>query len=145
MIYNITTKDFKLSDKELNYIERYIQKVTNYLSVPDSDLPLIDLIIRKYKEKRLDHGDELISEDPKVLIIDVYPKFKTPIYYEGRILLRIPKKPLVVNFCGGTVEEAVDIAFERIFKELEKYEGKHIQSDSDYYDHESIRKKEESK
>lgn len=128
MIYNITTKGFQLSDKKLDYIDKYVRKVSKFLSDIDIYLLQFDIILRKYRGKRLDQEGR----------VKVHPKFKSPIYYESRILFKIPIRSLVARSKGASIEEAIDISFDRLLKELETYEGKHIPSDSDYYDHRNI-------
>lgn len=130
MIYNISIKGFELSDKKLDYIDNYVKKISRFLSDVDFNLLQFDIIVKKYKGKRLDHGRG----------VKVHPKFKSAIYYECRIWLQIPIKSLVVHSKGGSVEEAISISFDHLIKELEKYEGKHIQNDSDYFDRNSIRR-----
>lgn len=140
MIYNITTKGFKLSNQKLIYIDRYAKKVTRFLSDLDIHLLHFDIIIKKYKSKRLDHGRKILQTDSEAINFEVHPKFKSPIYYEGRIWLQIPKKSLVSHSKGSTSEEAIDIGFKRLIKELETYEGKHFPNDSEYYNHTSIKR-----
>lgn len=140
MIYNITAKNFDLSDRTLKDIDRYAKKLVKYLPGFDPDLLLMDFIIRKQK-KHLDNFVEKVEADHTST--PVYEKKKTygTVYYDGRILLRIPAKPLAVRFKEDTVNKAISVGFARINKELQRYEGMHFTSNSGYYNHKSIRKK----
>lgn len=113
MVYTIATKGCKLSDKILDHIEKHIKKLVSFLPQFDPDLPFFELIIKKHKRKRLN--------------------------YDGTIMLRLPKKPLATHIIGANIDEAINIGFKRIVKELKTYKGEHFQSDSGYFDHTSIR------
>lgn len=142
MIYNITTKNFDLSDKTLKDIDKYAKKLVKYLPDFDPDLLLMDFIIRKQK-KHLDNFVEKVEANHTSTTVYVNKKTYASVYYDGRILLRLPAKPLVVRFKEDTVDKAISVGFERIDKELQRYEGMHFVSDSEYYNHQSIRREPE--
>lgn len=141
MIYKVSAKKCKLSDTTVGYIERYARKfarlISNYNENPD--LPLLDIVIEKHKKKGLDPIVETVSQNHETKFITKYLKTPSSVYYKGKILLRLPKKPLVVHFLGATINQAVDEGFTQIFKELETYKGKHLSSDSEYFNHDSLR------
>lgn len=148
MIYSISTKGCKLPDEKLDYINKHIEKLVQLLPNLNSDLAFLELIIRRHKKKRLDHMLKHIKETSggnqqakKLTTINL--KASSPVYYNGTIMLRLPKKPLVAHIFGTTIDEAINIGFERLVKELETYKGEHFQGHSEYSNHRSIRKQEE--
>ncbi|MBI2074943.1 MAG: hypothetical protein HYT83_03860 [Candidatus Levybacteria bacterium] len=139
MICSITTKGCRLSDVILEHINQHAQKIAQFLSGYGSDLPLLVIILRKHK-RRLGQNTEIITFDEGDVRHIINNKTASTIYFDGTITLRIPKKPLVVHLTGGSPDEAVNIGFERLIKELKTYKGKHFSSNSEYFDHRSIRK-----
>lgn len=117
MIYNISAKNCHLSKLTKENIEKNIINLSKYLSNFTEDLPLFFLLIRWHRKKD---------------------------YYDGSIILRIPKKPLFATFKGDSIYESVQLGFERIRRELEEYKGLHFPSYSEYFDHTSLRKFNES-
>lgn len=111
MIYSISTKDCKISEKNLTLLERHLYKLSDLISKYSSDLPLLYLVIRWQSKKD---------------------------FYYGSIFLDIPKKRLFCSFYGKSIEEALELGFERIEKEIETYKGLHFVSDSEYYDRSTL-------
>lgn len=112
MIYSISTKDCKISEKNLTLLERHLYKLSDLISKFSSDLPLLYLVIRWHSKKE---------------------------YYDGGIFLDIPKKRLYCSFHGKSIEEAIQLGFERIEKEVKNYKGLHFASNSEYYDHSNLK------
>lgn len=142
MVYTIALKRCRLSDFAFKYIEEHVVKLAQFLSDFDPDLLLLNLVIRKHKKRRLNHISESVLDRGETQIGTANPKAEAPLYYDGTIVLVLPKKPLIVHFLGQTLSEAVSIGFERLFKELDTYKGKHFPNDSEYFDHRSVRTKE---
>ncbi|MCL5411716.1 MAG: hypothetical protein M1150_03165 [Patescibacteria group bacterium] len=140
MEYLISTKKFQLSDSSLRYLDRKLKRLSRFLSDMAIDLPLLEIIIRKHKKRRLDHILENVSVDPEVNIVSVTPKSSSPVYYDGTMRLQLPKKPIVAHFDGKTVDEALEVGFKRLTRELDTYKGEHFGSDSEYFDQKTIRK-----
>lgn len=111
MIYTLSSKGLQISEKNLVLIEKYLFKLSSLISQFSSDLPLLYLVIRWQSKKD---------------------------FYYGSIFLDIPKKRLFCSFSGKSIEEALELGFERIKKEIETYKGLHFMSDSEYYDHLSL-------
>ena len=111
MVYSIATKDCEISEKNLALLERYLYKLSDRISKFSTDLPLLYFVLRWQSKKD---------------------------YYYGSIYLDLPKKRLYVNFQGKSIEEAIQLGFERIKKEVETYKGLHFTSDSEYYDHTNL-------
>lgn len=128
MDYKLTTKNCRVSDTTRQYLKVHVKKIGRFLEKTVGELPKAEIIIRRQKKRRLNH---LTSN----------PKASSPIYYELSVKIVLPKKPLFVHFQGKTIEEAIDVCFHRLLKELEKYKGKHISSYSKYLDHRSIRRR----
>jgi len=141
MKYTISTKHCSLSDKNLKHIEKHVAKINHMLPNLDTDEAQLDLLLRENKKRRLDHVRlETFEEDhTEKTIENINPKASDPIYFDGTIRLVLPKKPLAVHLKGASIDEAINVGFERLFKEIETYKGKHYADDSEYFDHTTIR------
>lgn len=141
MKYTVSTKQCGLSDKTLRHIDKHIVKINQMLPGLDSDATELDFVIRQNKKKRLNHIRLETYEENHTerAIEDASPKASDPIYFDGTIKLVLPKKPLSVHLKGATIDEAINTGFDRLFKEIETYKGKHYTSDSEYFDHATIR------
>ena len=141
MKYTISTKHCSLSDKNLEHIDQHIAKINRMLPNLGSDAAELDIVIRQNKKRRLNHIklDEFEENHGTLTIGYTNPKSPDPIYINGTIKLTLPKKPLAVNLEGASIDEAINIGFERLFKELKTYKGKHYASNSEYFDHTTIR------
>lgn len=111
MIYTISAKGCQISKKNLVLIERYLFKLSDLVSKLSSDLPLFYLVIRWQSKKD---------------------------FHYGSIFLDIPKKRLFCSFSGKSIEEALELGFQRIKKEVKTYKGFHFPSDSEYYDRSTL-------
>lgn len=145
MRVKIAVKGFKLSDKALLVIGKHAKKLTLFLSQIKSNLPLLDIIIRKQKKRRLNSGINSVDVVYNIKSKFAFPKIKTPFFYDGTLKLILPKRSLIVHIKGNLIEEAIKAGFSRLIKELNNYQGKHHKGNSKYFDHRSIRKIEESK
>jgi len=87
----------------------------------------LDLVFKRKKERILSHASPT-------------PKASLAICFDGTIKMVLPKKPLIVRFKKATIDEAVNIGFDRLFKEIETYKGKHFTNNSEFYNHDTIRK-----
>lgn len=129
MHFTLTTKHFKISEKDYKVIVKLTEKLLQFTPWKDPDFPLLDIIIRKHKKKSRNHqplhGHETIDN---------------PVYYDGTVDLILPKKRLVTKMLGKTVHEAIKDGFDELFGELETYKGRYFRNDSEYFDHETIRK-----
>jgi ribosome-associated translation inhibitor RaiA len=117
----ITTKGFKMNAKEGEKMTVCIEKLTHALSAFKEDLPLLTFILKK---------DKKVGSPVKV---------KSPFYHEGTMTLRLPKKSLIAHVSNITAFEAIEAAFLRITKELQKYKGKHFKGHSKYVNKDSIK------
>lgn len=127
MKYTVSTKHCILSEKTLKHLRRHIEKLDQMLPGFDPDLVSLDIVFRRKRERKLNHTNPT-------------PKAPDFIYFEGTIKMVLPKKPLIVCFKENTIDQAVNIGFERLFKEIETYKGKHFPNDSEFYNHDTIRK-----
>lgn len=142
MKYVITTKQCVLSKDIEHYVEQEVSKLVRFLRRHDPILPTLDIVIRKHKKRRLNHRALADGfSDHQWTILMVHPKADSSHYYDGMMKLLLPQKPLVVHFKGKTTDEALNVGFARLMKELETYKGKHFESDSQYFDHRSIRRR----
>lgn len=143
MIYSISVKEFKMTEKMLQSIEKNVKKVLKFSPNYDSDLPLLEFIIRKHKKRSSNRviGNYSI-DDNEIITKNKKGKNSNSTYYDGTIFLRLPFKPLAIRILGNSFDEAINSGFEKIYKDLNKYKGKHIRSDSEYPDHSTIRKLE---
>lgn len=141
MKYTISTKHLKLSDKTLGHIEKHIEKINHMLSHLQPDISELDLLIRENKKKRLnDRNLEAFVENEMLKAKNrVNAKILSPIYFDGTIKLTLPKKPLTIHLHGTTLDEAINVGFDRLFGEIETYKGKHYTGNSEYFDHRTIR------
>lgn len=114
MVCKITTKNFKLSHDLDKLLKQLVSKIDHQLPNLVSDLPLVDLIIKKNPRK----GN----------------------FFEGKLMLSLPKKNLIAHFEGASLGLSLHEGFDKLLKELKKYKGMHYSSDSTYFDHGSIRK-----
>ncbi|OGH17291.1 MAG: hypothetical protein A3C30_01665 [Candidatus Levybacteria bacterium RIFCSPHIGHO2_02_FULL_40_18] len=128
MKYTISTKLFRLSDKDYKYIQKLAEKLLQFIPFKDSDYPLLEIVLRKNKKKSL-----------KVQPLHGHEAADNPVYYDGKLDLILPKKRLVSKMLGKTVDEAIKDGFDELFRELETYKGLHFGSDSEYYDHGTVR------
>ncbi|RJQ27988.1 hypothetical protein C4577_00245 [Candidatus Parcubacteria bacterium] len=141
MLYNISTKGFKISNVNLENIEKHIKKVARFLPQfqPNPDLMKMNIIIRKHKERRLKNKEkDLETSNESVHITTKNPKITNPFYYTGTINLVLPIKPLIVNLYGTNIDEAINNGFKQLIKELETYEGLHSPNYSGYFDRSTI-------
>jgi len=117
----ITTKGFKLSEKDKEKLGSYVSKLSRYLIQFREKLPILTFILRKDKK------------------VSALPKEPSPFYYEGTIRLRLPKKSLVSHIREAFTTQAIEKGFRRILKELQTYKGKHFRGHSKYRSKESLK------
>ncbi|MDP2632736.1 MAG: hypothetical protein Q8P25_03360 [Candidatus Curtissbacteria bacterium] len=108
----VTTKYYQASSSLWEAVERNVEKLKYRLPNLGPNLGLIKLFIKRNKRRN---------------------------YFDGSVSLSLPKKHLYAHFIGLYPEEEVNNAFERLFKELSKYKGKHFTNYSQYFRHDSIR------
>ena len=113
MNFCVTSRYYQVSNSLWEVIEKHIEKLEQRLPHLNPNLGLIKLVIKRNKRRN---------------------------YFDGSISLSVPKKHLYAYCLGFYPEEEINNAFERLFKELGKYKGKHFASDSQYFNHESIRR-----
>ena len=143
MKYTISTKHCSLSDKNLEHIEKHIEKINHMLPNLDPDTTLLDFMLRENKKRRFNYirHETLEENQTGKTIKNVNPKAPNPIYFDGTIKLVLPKKPLMVYLKGVTIDEVINTGFERLFEEIKTYKGKHYSGNSEYFDHKTIRYK----
>ncbi|MBI2031707.1 MAG: hypothetical protein HYT08_03775 [Candidatus Levybacteria bacterium] len=140
MRYTVTAKQCELSDKALLHIKNHVRKLAGLLPEFRVDLPLLEIIIKRHKKRRLNHITDEVRIDNVIEIVEsVTPKSEDPIYYDGTIKLILPKKPLVVYTRGFLLDQVIDVGFHRLTKEIKTYKGKHFVGNSEYFDRRSIR------
>lgn len=133
-MFKITTKGCQVSDRTRRRIYRHLAKVTQFLPDVEEDLIVFRLVIKKNIDRY--HPQKTRSRLHKYA--DVKPELA---YFEGSITLRLNKKQLFVHFKGQTIDECVNLGFERIFDELKKHKDLHFSAESEYPDHSSIRRR----
>lgn len=134
MIFKLTTKGCQVSDRTYQHITQHLAKITQALPDIEGDLIVFRLLIKKNIDK---YHPPRTHSHPHKSYADVKPELA---YFEGSITFRLDKKPLFVHFKGQTIDECVNLGFERTFKELEKFKDLHFPSESEYPNHSSIRR-----
>ncbi len=133
MIFQLTCKNCRMSNRSRRNINEHLEKINRSLQHTESDLLMLRLIIRKNVDKY--HPPRIHPHLHKT-----YADTKTALaYFEGSLTFRLDKKQLFVHFKGYTIDECINTGFDRIFKELEKFKDLHFPSESEYPNHESIR------
>jgi len=134
MISKFTAKGFKISESAFRHINYHLKKFTRLLPNLNPDLPRFNFFIRKnisrYHLKRHYHHYFTNYLDRKGALA----------FFEGSVNLKLPKKPLIVRFKGQKLNECVDRGIKTLKKELQKYKDLHFKAQSEYPDHQSIRK-----
>lgn len=140
MKYRIATKNCVLTNKTLCYVERQIRRFDRFLSGFPSDLIQLEMIVRKNHKRSRNHLEKQLTEREELKIVQAHKGVDSPFYYEGKITVILPKKPLVVTAQSRSIEGVIKIAFLRLERELQRYKGKHFQDYTEYFDRETIRK-----
>lgn len=134
MIFKLTSKGFKASVKTYEYVQRRLKKTAQLLPHLDSDLSQLNILIRKHTSKY----------SPKRHYHHAYTNFtnrkSSMALFEGSIDLKLPVKKLYVQFKGKNIAECLHVGMNRIQKEVKKYKDLHFKSQSEYPNHNSIRK-----
>lgn len=139
MHFTISTKKFRISDKDFRYVERLVRKLVQFSPWKDPDYPLLDVIIRKHRKRSRDHIERRLIAEDSVHSLPGHETVDEPVYYDGTLDLILPKKRLVANMLGRTVDEAIKDGFDELFRELDTYKGLHFADDSEYYSRQTIR------
>lgn len=134
--YTFAVKHFSLDPACEEFVVRQVEKLRRFLKDIDHESLVVEIVVRQEKARSPHHegGVEGESLDKK------RNRDLSPYYYSGTIHLRLPKKMLVATLDGAHAEEALRVGFDRLFREIEKYKGKHFPSYSQYMDRSSIRK-----
>ncbi len=142
MKVSISTKHLQLSPTSTRAIEKYLTKINKIIPTFEDDLVEMDLVLKEYK-KRGSGGKktELVEEEFDLPVENDIPKTSEPTYFEGTIKMILPHKPLVVRLKGLSEEEAINKGFDTLIRELQKYKGKYFTSNSEYFDHKTIRRR----
>lgn len=134
MISKFTAKGFRISQRTFKHLDFHLKKIIRAFPRLNPELALFDLLIKKSKKKyhlkRHHHHSFTGYSDRKGALA----------FFEGSINLRLPKKPLRVEFKGRTADECVDTGVKVLKKEVAKYKDLHYKSQSKYPNHDSIRK-----
>lgn len=126
MLYNISCKGFKIADESLKYIDKHTKKIAKFFPALKQDLALMEIIIRRQRRKRLNRKEKNFDTvNQGVHITSKNPKAENPVYYEGKIILRLPIKPLVARLTGNNLDEAIKDGFKQLTKEIIKYNGRY--------------------
>lgn len=129
MICKITAIRCQLPDFALEQIEKNLNKLVRLLAEFMPDLPLLSIVIRHHRQRDYPPKHPGISRHTGIMD-----------YFEGSMVLHLPKAPLAAHFHGRTIEEGLGVGFDWLSNELERYRELHLSSDSDYPDQSTIRK-----
>ncbi|MCL4417155.1 MAG: hypothetical protein M1365_10725 [Actinobacteria bacterium] len=133
MIFQLTVKNSRISGISRKTINKHLGTIKNKLANISGDLVVLRLTIRKnidkYHPPRIHHHPHKTYSDSKPALA----------YFEGSIAFCLNKKRFYAHFKGQTVDECVQLGFNRLSAEIEKYKDLHFPSESDYPDHGSIR------
>ena len=135
MILKITCKNCELSEDNHKHIQANLEKIVKALPHVESDLIVFRLTLKrntdKYHPQRTHPHSHKTYSDKKPSLA----------FYEGSITFRLDKNRLYVHFKGRTIDECINLGFERIFEEIEKFKDIHYTTESEYPDHSTIREK----
>lgn len=134
MIFKLTAKGCEISENSYKRIKARLQKIIQTFPNVSDDLIVFRLNLKrntdKYHPKRVAHRSHKSYSDSKPFIS----------FFEGSIAFRLNKNMLYSRFKGHTIDESVNLGFERIVKNLEKHKSLHFPQESEYPDKNSIRK-----
>ncbi len=133
MIFKLTTKSCQVSDRSYKHITQHLAKITQTLPDIEEDLIVFRLTMRKNLDR---YHPPRTHPHPHKSYADVKSELA---FFEGSITFRIGKKQLFTHFKGQTIDECINLGFDRIFNELEKYKELHFSAESEYPNHSSIR------
>lgn len=133
MIFKLTCKNCRVTQKSRNYIDQYVNKIQRKLLKFPEDEIVLKLIIRKnvdryYPPKIHLHTHRTYSDSKTALAA-----------YEGSITFRLLKNRFYADFKGATIDECIKTGFSRILEEIEEFRNLHYPSESDYPDRKTIR------
>lgn len=111
MIYQLELKNCVLSKSSYGYIDKQLKKVGRYLPNFVKDLPLIHIYILGHTTKG---------------------------YFDGSMVLHLPKQALNAHFKSASVDNAIKFGFKKLRRELRNYKGRHFVGDSEYPSRENI-------
>lgn len=136
MKYTLAVKHFSLDPVCEEFVVRQVEKLGRFLKDIDHESLVVEIVIKQEKARSSHHeggveGDYLDKKRNRDL---------SPYYYSGTLHLSLPNKMLVATLDGAHEEEALRAGFDRLFREVEKYKGKHFPSYSRYQDKRSIRR-----
>lgn len=108
----ITCRQYQISNSLWDEMERYAQKLDQFLPHLNRNLGLVKVVVKRNRRRN---------------------------FFDTSVSLSVPKKHLYTHFQAVNADQAIRNAFGHIFRELSKYKGKHFTNDSQYFRHESIR------
>lgn len=135
MQLQIYGKPVVLSEQVFRMLSRTEMKISRFLPGIRPEMQKLHISIRRnadtyYPKWRYPH----ISSD--------YSVHKSGLaHFEGSMLMRLPKKPLYLNFKSRSVEEGINSGLKKLLKELKEYKELHFSSESKYPDHQTFRRK----
>lgn len=133
MIFKLTAKNCKISDIAYKRIENHLRKISKSLPHEEGDLVVFRLNIKKnidkYHPPKIHHHRHKSYTDTKLVLA----------FFEGSMAFRLDKNKLHIHFKGKTIDECLNLGFERIYKEIEKFKDTHFPAESEYPDHSTIR------
>ena len=133
MIFQLTTKNCGISDASYKYIKVHLDKITRFLPHVEGDLIVFRLNIKRNID--LYHPPRMHPQGHKGYI----NKKPASVIFEGSMTFRLNKNKFYAHFKGQTIDECLDLGFNRTFKELEKYKATHFPAESEYPDRSTIR------
>lgn len=133
MIFQLTTKNFQILNESKKRINKHLEKISRSLPNMERDLVVFRIIIRRnidrYYPSRVRYHRHKSYADLKPALA----------YFEGSITFRLNKNRLYAHFKGASVDECINLGFERLFEKIEKCKDLHFPEESEYPDHRSIR------
>lgn len=107
----LSTKNFTTTTQFDKLYSRYLNKIEKKLTSFAGDLPLLIIVIKKHEK----HS-----------------------FYTATLTLSLPKKTLAVTGKGHTSKEVLHELFEKLFREIDEYKGKHFKGSSKYSRRETV-------
>lgn len=134
MIFKLTAKGCEISESAYRHIKTRLQKISQFLPRLSDDMIVFRMNIKrntdKYHPKRVYPHSHKSYSDSKPYVAN----------FEGSITFRMNKHSLYSGFRGHTIDESINLGFERIIKNLDKHKDLHFPAESKYPYKKSIRK-----
>lgn len=133
MIFQLTTRNCRISDISRKYISYNLAKVIKLLNNFESDLIVLRLTIRKNTDK---YYPARIHTHKRKNYSQIKPALSN---FEGSVNFWLLKNNFYNDFKGKTIDECINLGFEAMLKKIKKFKNLHFSAASEYPNRSSIR------